>query len=362
MEAWRLENLPWLMPAPEDLRARLRRLREQDAVGGAALRDLANHALDLNALVLLDRAIGEVAKAGRLAPDPLTPVRLALLADATTDFILPAVRASALRQGLLASVYVPDYGQAMQEVLNPESGLARFGAEIVLIARDHRALGLATAGLDAEIAGRAVRSALAETRRMIEELGRLGVHSIVLQTVPVPAEPWCGHFDRRAPGSVAAQVAAYNAGLTEIAAEHSAILLDVAALADTVGRARWFDHAHWNRAKLPFAMDLVPLYAEHVARVLGALRGKSRKCLALDLDNTLWGGVIGDDGLEGIRIGQGSAGRRGLSRGSALRARSEGARNRARRLLEERGGGGAPAVPEPSRHGAARGRFRRLRR
>src|SRR6201989_3430855 len=49
------------------------------------------------------------------------------------------------------------------------------------------------------------------------------------------------------------------------------------------------------------------LYGDQVARVLGALYGKARKCLVLDLDNTLWGGVIGDDGLEGIKLGQGSA-------------------------------------------------------
>jgi FkbH-like protein len=54
-------------------------------------------------------------------------------------------------------------------------------------------------------------------------------------------------------------------------------------------------------------MDATPLYAEHLCRVLGAARGKSRKCLVLDLDNTLWGGVIGDDGLNGIRLGQGSS-------------------------------------------------------
>jgi FkbH-like protein len=52
---------------------------------------------------------------------------------------------------------------------------------------------------------------------------------------------------------------------------------------------------------------LIPLYADHVARVLAAIRGKSRKALILDLDNTVWGGVIGDDGLEGIKIAQGDA-------------------------------------------------------
>lgn len=83
-------------------------------------------------------------------------------------------------------------------------------------------------------------------------------------------------------------------------------VLDVAAVADMAGLAAWHDPGQWHWAKLPFSQNLIPLYADHVARYIGALRGRSRKCLILDLDNTLWGGVIGDDGLEGIELGQGS--------------------------------------------------------
>src|SRR5262249_57436461 len=63
----------------------------------------------------------------------------------------------------------------------------------------------------------------------------------------------------------------------------------------------------WNVAKLPFSSLFVPLYADHLGRLIAAIRGLSRRCLILDLDNTLWHGIIGDDGLEGIVIGQGDA-------------------------------------------------------
>ena len=75
----------------------------------------------------------------------------------------------------------------------------------------------------------------------------------------------------------------------------------------TVGLADWHSPVQWNLAKLPFSNTYLPLYADHVARVIASLRGKSRKCLVLDLDNTVWGGIIGDDGLEGIQIAQGDA-------------------------------------------------------
>jgi FkbH-like protein len=85
------------------------------------------------------------------------------------------------------------------------------------------------------------------------------------------------------------------------------VLLDVATLAETVGLADWHNPQLWNLAKLSFSDELIPLYSDHVARTLAAIRGKSRKALILDLDNTVWGGVIGDDGLEGIQIAQGDA-------------------------------------------------------
>jgi FkbH-like protein len=85
------------------------------------------------------------------------------------------------------------------------------------------------------------------------------------------------------------------------------VLLDVSGLADTVGLADWHDTHQWNLGKFAFSDELIPLYADHVARTIAAIRGKSRKVLILDLDNTVWGGVIGDDGLEGINVAQGDA-------------------------------------------------------
>src|SRR5205823_724811 len=90
------------------------------------------------------------------------------------------------------------------------------------------------------------------------------------------------------------------------AAESGVLLVDAARLASNVGLMKWDDPPQWHSSKLPFSADMIPLFADLVGRTLGALRGKSRKCLVLDLDNTLWGGVIGDDGLAGIKLGQGS--------------------------------------------------------
>jgi FkbH-like protein len=108
-------------------------------------------------------------------------------------------------------------------------------------------------------------------------------------------------------GSPFALAEAFNRRLADWAREGGVVLVDIARAAAAVGLEAWDEPGHWHASKLSFAPRFLPLWADIVARTIAAVRGRSRKCLVLDLDNTLWGGVIGDDGLSGIALGQGSA-------------------------------------------------------
>lgn len=299
-------RLPWLCTAPEAFRKSLKALvASQGPVEAAEVVALAAHDLDINKLMSLDKAVRKFAD--RIEGPQLTPLKLAYLAQATTDYSAPAIRASALRHGLLVETYVPDYGQAMAEVMDPSSDLRAFGAEMALVAETAQSLGLTRSFVSAADGEAAVASARATLTALTEGLQAAGVRTVILQTLPLPADPWTGSYDMRAPGSLTAQVAAVNAAMVELCNSHAAVLSDVDAVAALVGRAAWHDVGLWHRAKVPFALEFAPLYGEKFAQILRALRGKASKCLVLDLDNTCWGGIIGDDGLEGIKIGQGSA-------------------------------------------------------
>ncbi|WP_281932461.1 HAD-IIIC family phosphatase [Roseibium album] len=266
---------------------------------------LANRDLDLNNLLKFARALDDIHT--RIAGSEFTRLKLALLVQGTTDYIAPAIRASAVRHGLLADIYVPPYGQGMAELLMPDSDLHRFAADVALIAESAESLGLDKATMDINAATDRVGNALANIGKMVDELQGAGTRTVILQSLPVPAQAWCGSLDRRTPGSVASQIEVFNRGLADLCEEKAAVYFDADALAGLVGRANWFDSALWFRAKVPFSLAYVPLYAEKLSHLLRALKGKSAKCLVLDLDNTCWGGIIGDDGLDGIKIGQGSA-------------------------------------------------------
>jgi FkbH-like protein len=86
------------------------------------------------------------------------------------------------------------------------------------------------------------------------------------------------------------------------------VLLDCARLASEVGARRWFDPRYWHLAKQAVSPACVPLLARHLGAVIAAALGLAKKCLVLDLDNTLWGGVLGEEGIDGLQIGEGTEG------------------------------------------------------
>ncbi len=297
--------LPWLLPAPDDFRERCRALAPGSQGLGSVVQSLANHSLSPAQANTLSKAIHRLCHASSDL-SPLAPFKLSILPGATYDFIAAGLPAAAARHGVALEVALAPLGQIEQEVLNPASSLRLSRPDGVLLGIDHRWLGLDVAELDGNAEARVIE-AVDRVAQLAEGIADLGAAPL-LPTIPTPGDALFGSYDRRAAGTVRAMVEHFNSRLPEVCARTGGAILDVAAICETVGSSRWFDPVAYNLYKLPFASDAVPLFCDMAARVLGALRGKARKCLVLDLDNTCWGGVIGDDGLEGIRIGGGAEG------------------------------------------------------
>ena len=303
---FRVENLPWLVPAPENFRQLCRALDDSSTANDRDLRHLAGYQLNIDQLIRLAKLIGAVRP--RLERSgSFVDMRLAVLSDTTVDYIMPALVATAARFGVLLEVVHSGFGQIAQAVFSQDSILRKHEVDAVLISQNLRGLGLHQSFISPKEGRQRLASASDEIQSMVKVINDdLGIPAI-LQTVPPFPEDWCGSFDRVAQGSSRQLCNSYNRSLTEVASRNGNILFDAQHVAALVGYDAWYRPSQWTNAKLPFSLDLVPLYADHLARLLGALRGKARKCLVLDLDNTLWGGIVGDDGVEGIRVGQGSA-------------------------------------------------------
>ena len=301
-------DLAWLPEAPADFNSCCRALlaSPQQHPDLCELRRLANYRLDENQLFRLAQT------ANKLRPHfassaPFDELKLGILANGTADFLAPTIAASALRHGVLASVVRGDYGQVMQDALSPDSPILSAGVQVVLLALDHRWYPLQPCPGDAARADEVVSQCLDQLQLVLNSIKRHTGAVCIVQTLAPPPETIFGNLDRALPGALRNLIKRFNLALAAKIAASEHLLFDVAGLASTVGLSHWHDHTSWNLAKVPFSHTYLPLYGDHVGRLLGALRGKSRRCLILDLDNTVWGGVIGDDGLEGIQIAQGDA-------------------------------------------------------
>ncbi len=300
-----LIDLPWLPRPTPEFRAQLQAVRsdsESDWVQG--LRTLASQALNINQALSLSRTLQQL-RADRPAKG-LATFRLGLVSNATVDLLKPMLEVAALRHGLALEMCAADFGQGMQEALDPDSRINQFRPDAVLLAFDHRGLPFRSTTTDrwpphdADAALEAVHQMCGGFRR------HAGSVSLV-QTLPAPPHLLFGSLDASLNGSLRAAISRFNAALTVDVPKQGDLLVDVEWLAQSVGLDHWYDDRHWYLARMPFAQRALGLYADFVARIPAAMRGKARKCLVLDLDNTLWGGVIGDDGLEGIALNPGDA-------------------------------------------------------
>ena len=295
----------WL-PIPrdfrEDLRAALAQAKPTDGLEGLAA--LAAHRLSFLETIQLDRAL---ARLDLKEASGFQPIRLAILASSTVDHLAPAIRIAGLRRRLLIDVHSGAYGQYRQDLLDPDSALHRFAPQTVLFSLTAREAiaGVALTASAVEVDG-AIARFIAEIRLLWRKAREIGGAAVIQQTFIDVSEPLFGGYDRMVPGAPGTVVARLNDQLCDAAARDGALILDVARASQRDGIDAWFDVGRWLHGKLEIAPQAAPLYGDLAARILAAQRGLSKKCLVLDLDNTLWGGVIGDDGLEGIVLGEGS--------------------------------------------------------
>ncbi len=296
-------------PIAADFSARLKEaLASQDGlVRLDGLRSLAGAAsLGYVETIQLDRALARVPPAAIDAR--LMRLRLALLSSVTIAQLVPGLRVAALRRGFFLDVFVGGFAQYRHELLDPATHLKSFAPDLVVLSLSARQL-IGSIPMQADF-GHVERLLKAEVAELqgLWAAARTRFGAVVLQQTYLDVdEPLFGSFDRLVAAAPSRAVAQLNDLLANAACADGTLVLDVARVAAREGIDRWFDIARWLQGKMEIAPQASARYGEMVMRVVAAQRGRSRKCLVLDLDNTLWGGVVGDVGVEGLALGEGSA-------------------------------------------------------
>jgi FkbH-like protein len=162
-------------------------------------------------------------------------------------------------------------------------------------------------GSSPQVVQETLHSAVNEWVSLWKALRQRSNCSIIQNNADLPYDRVFGNYDSTPPWSEANLLAQFNLSLSR-ALEPGVSILDLDFLASVYGRRKWHDRRFWYHSKHPFALDATGLVARQLAKTIGAVKGSAKKCLVLDLDNTLWGGVIADDGLDAIQLGSGAAG------------------------------------------------------
>ena len=279
----------------------------QDGVWAAAVA-LANARLDFIRTNQLDEILRRTIGVEPPAELATKPVRVAILGSCTAAHLHAAIRIGALRRNIHVEIYEAEYGQYWQELTDPASSLRGFAPTVILFVLDAHHL---AAGMTAALSSEQVETAMAAVQNRIHECWRLArdeFRCAVIHQVALPVHSaLLGQNEHRLPGSKAAFITRLSAALRPMADQTGVDLLALDARAASDGLAAWHDPGLWHRAKQEVSPAAAPLYGDLVGRIIAAGQGRSFKCLVLDLDNTVWGGVVGDDGVEGLVLGQGSA-------------------------------------------------------
>jgi FkbH-like protein len=238
------------------------------------------------------------------APATKREIRLAVLCTYEAAELSELLRVACLALDVDAELYLAPYGQLEQEVLSDSSGLAAFRPTHALIASNTDDLAFPELADDAD----GLLDAAVQRWRMLWEKIR-GEHGarVIQHAFVVPDETPLGHLSLRIPASRVSLVRELNRRLA-LGAGNDVLLVDCERLAARVGKRRWLDPRLWYGTRQPVAHESLPILARETAAVLAADLGLAARCLVLDLDNTLWGGIIGEDGLDGIAIGEGPDG------------------------------------------------------
>ena len=238
---------------------------------------------------------------------------MAVLRSFTVEPLVPLLRAAGFANGLDLTVWTGDFNAYAQEILDSESRLYGFAPDAILLAVQTRDLapelwdGFASLS-EAERAAVAERAAT-ELDGLLAAIRERSAAHVIVHGLEQPPQASLGALDAQAAEGQRESIRRINRALRESAAARRGVyVLEYDEVIARHGRSRWYDERRWQTMRLPMTAEAMPGLAAEWLRYLHPIAGRICKALVVDLDNTLWGGVVGEDGVEGLKLDEGHPG------------------------------------------------------
>lgn len=247
----------------------------------------------------------ELKKLLKNIPSSLPSIKMALVGDTATQFLATAIKGVGVEHGFFVDLFEAEYNQVERQLMDPTSDLFSFDADIVVIFQSTHKLSEHHSMLSVE-----KQLSLADDRlsflTFVCENEAFTNKKIIYFNYPEIDDAVFGSYSNKVMSSLVYQVRKLNYELMNMAQRYPNLFIcDIAGLQNKFGRDMMYSSNVYVSTEMVLSLDALPYVAGRVMDIVCSIKGRFNKCLILDLDNTVWGGVIGDDGLEGIQLGHG---------------------------------------------------------
>lgn len=229
-------------------------------------------------------------------------VRLAVLGDSSTQLLVKALRGMGNLSNVNFQIYEADYDQIDLQIIDKNSGLHSFDPEFIYIHfSPFRFLEEYNKSATYEERAKMWQKRLDRVKNLVSQLET----RVLISNLPEIDDKVFGNYSNKFEGSAIYQFRRLNIELIHLASGIKNLsIVDLASIQSTIGRDLYTSDNVYITADLDVSPDALPLVVDSITTNIRTSIGLVKKCLILDLDNTTWGGIIGDDGLEGIQIGK----------------------------------------------------------
>lgn len=228
--------------------------------------------------------------------------KVALLGDTATQFLATAIKGMGVERGYYIDLWEAEYNQVERQILDMSSEYYEFKADYTVIFQSTHKLLEKYSLMPAD-----KQNTLADERLdFIRTICSSASGRVIYYNYPEIEDTVFGSYANKVPSSFTYQIRKLNYELMNLSHEYSNLFIcDIAGLQNKFGRDFMFDSTVYVSTEMILSLDSLPYVASRTLDIICAAEGKFKKCLILDLDNTVWGGVVGDDGWENIQIGHG---------------------------------------------------------
>lgn len=232
----------------------------------------------------------------------LPVIKVSFLGDTATQFLAVAIRGEGVERGYNVDLFEAEYNQVERQVLDPTSDLYSHDAKYTVIFQSTHKLLEQYSLMPASDWCKLAEDRINFVRTICESVNG----KIIYYNYPEIEDTVFGSYANKVVGSFSYQLRKLNFELMNLAQEFPNLYIcDIASIQNKYGRDFMFDTTVYVSTEMILSIDALPYVASRTMDIISSLEGKFKKCLILDLDNTVWGGVVGDDGWENIQVGHG---------------------------------------------------------